>query len=327
MIFKEMDDRTQALETLQRCIALTANEPQKRARIEEELRTLRAGIEGERDAAYHIDFHVKDRKNTGVIHDLRIELPDGRTAQIDHLLINRANIFYVLESKSFKSGVKITDDGEFLRWNDWKKTYEGMASPLEQAKRHALVLGKLIQSLGLPEPEIRSFILVSPKSRIDRPKRFDTSQVVKADQFFDAYIKDVDSTNILKLIYNVARADPIENIATYLVGCHKPIIFDYEAKFGIAPGPVTAAPATAAPSEQPPSCRHCSTSELTIQHGRFGYYFKCTSCDGNTPIKLRCQSGHEERLRKEKAIFHRECAECKTMAVYFTNPETVKAKA
>lgn len=175
MICKEMDDKSGAVGTLERLLALAGNDKKKCASIEEELRTLRAGIEGERDAAYHIDFQIRDRKNTGVIHDLRLELPDGRTAQIDHLLINRAYLFYVLETKCFKHGVKITDDGEFLRWNDWKKTYEGMASPIEQAERHALVVRKLMASMDMPEPETKCFVLVSPKARIDRPKNFDTS--------------------------------------------------------------------------------------------------------------------------------------------------------
>jgi hypothetical protein len=45
---------------------------------------------------------------------LRLE-HNGRTAQIDHLLINRWMECYVLESKHFNAGLKITEDGEFMR--------------------------------------------------------------------------------------------------------------------------------------------------------------------------------------------------------------------
>ncbi|MGE3333456.1 MAG: nuclease-related domain-containing protein [Rhodospirillaceae bacterium] len=318
MIFKEMDDKSAALAALERCLELAGNDTRKRSLIQEELRTLKAGINGEREAAYHIDFYVRDRKNSGVIHDLRIELADGRTAQIDHLLINRANIFYVLETKSF-TGVKITEEGEFLRWNAWKKTYEGMASPLEQAKRHTVVLASLIESLGLPAPEIRHYILVSPKARIDRPKRFDTSRVIKADQFFDAYLRDIDNTNIFKLIYNAARTDPVDNIAQYIVGNHKPIVFNYEGKFGLNAGPVTPLPTGQPHTLSETSCRHCSSPNLTVEYGRFGYYFRCASCAKNTAIKLVCEAGHKERLRKEKSSFFRDCDQCQTSALYFTN--------
>jgi len=83
VIFKDMDEKEPSITALERCLALAATDSKKKSAIEEEIRTLRAGIEGERDAAYHIDFHLKDRRNSGVIHDLRLELPDGRAAQID----------------------------------------------------------------------------------------------------------------------------------------------------------------------------------------------------------------------------------------------------
>jgi hypothetical protein len=324
VIYKQMDDKSGALNTLERLLTAAGGDRKKCAAIEEDIRTLRAGIEGERDAAYHIDFHVQDRKNSGVIHDLRIELSDGRTAQIDHLLINRAYIFYVLETKAFKHGVKITEEGEFLRWNDWKKTFEGMPSPLEQAERHGIVIQKLMASMGMPEPEVRCFTLVSPKARIDRPKRFDTSRVVKADQFFNLYVKDVDSSSMLKAVINLIRIDPLADVAARIVGCHRPIVFNYAAKFGLTetqePSPAAPSPPTGATAPQQPQCRHCDGQTLTIQHGKFGYYFKCEGCDGNTAIKINCgHAGHKERIRKDGINFYRECSDCGTNELYFTN--------
>jgi hypothetical protein len=55
----------------------------------------------------------KDSKNWVIIHDLRIEY-GGLVAQIDHLLINRFLDFYVLETKHYSQGVKVTERGEFL---------------------------------------------------------------------------------------------------------------------------------------------------------------------------------------------------------------------
>ena len=96
-----------------------------------------AGAEAERDAAYLIDFDYKDHPGWAVIHDLRIEA-DGRTAQIDHLLISRCFEFYVLESKSFRSGFSVNDHGDFIRWGSGKP--EGIPSPIEQNRRHISVL-------------------------------------------------------------------------------------------------------------------------------------------------------------------------------------------
>jgi hypothetical protein len=54
-----------------------------------------------------------------VIHDLRIE-HRGRVAQIDHLLINRVLDIFVLESKNYYYGVKISEEGgaSSLGWED-----------------------------------------------------------------------------------------------------------------------------------------------------------------------------------------------------------------
>lgn len=57
-----------------------------------------------------------------------------------------------------------------------------------------------------------------------------------------------------------------------------------------------------------------------MQYGKYGYYFKCADCDGNTPIKIGCgHDGHKERIRKDGVKFFRECEQCKTSSLYFVN--------
>src|SRR3546814_933781 len=109
---------------------------------------------------------------------------------------------YVLEHKHFHAGIKITEDGEFLRWNNYQKTYEGMASPLEQNERHIQVLKDVMAQIELPTrlgvripPSLQSFVLVGPEAKIYRPKRFDASRVVKADQLKKAIWRDFDNEN------------------------------------------------------------------------------------------------------------------------------------
>lgn len=64
---------------------------------------MRADIKGENEAAYEIDFHFKNHKNYIVLHDLRLEV-NGRAAQIDHILLDRTLVAYVLETKHFNGG-------------------------------------------------------------------------------------------------------------------------------------------------------------------------------------------------------------------------------
>lgn len=347
MIVKKADDKGAALailESLHRGADI-----KKQKYIEEEIRMMRAGIKGEQESAYHIDFDFRDSEITSVIHDLRLEW-GGRVAQIDHLVIHRTHKFYVLETKSFSHGLKITDEGEFLRWNDWKKTYEGMASPIEQNRRHAEVLRDVLIRLGYPNPEIESFVLISPNARIDRSKMHPCPEVVKADQFTTAFKKRfLNSLNsvggILGGFSKALFGDSADVIAKNLVRLHKPINIDYEAKFGmrdvaagageIRPAPVVVAAAVPAGTEAQrtasvPSareagrnarlCKACGGSQLSIEHGKYGYYFKCKDCEANTALKIGCEiAGHKERIRKSKLTFYRECEQCASSSVFHVN--------
>jgi hypothetical protein len=347
MIVKNADDKGAALATLE-SLRIRADSKKQRF-IEDELRMMRAGIKGEQESAYHIDFDFRDSEITSVIHDLRLEW-HGRVAQIDHLVIHRTHKFYVLETKSFAHGLKITEEGEFLRWNDWKKTYEGMVSPIEQNRRHAEVLRDVLIRLGYPNPEIESFVLISPTARIDRSKLYPCPEVVKADQFTTAFKKRfLDSMNSVGgMLGGLSKAlfgDSAEAIAKNLVRLHKPIMVDYEAKFGMReagavagesqPAQTVAVPevqvateAQTAASVRPkretlpdaPLCKACGSSRLAIEYGKFGYYLKCKACEGNTALKIGCEiPGHKEKIRKSKLTFYRECEQCGRSKVFHVN--------
>lgn len=67
-------------------------------------------------------------------------------------------------------------------------------------------------------------------------------------------------------------------------------------------------------------CRHCSSPRINILYGKFGYYFKCGACDGNTPIQMTCPSCKAKaKVRKEKQKFFLECAPCASITLFFVN--------
>lgn len=318
MILKHADNKDAQITQLEQLLTMAPAD--SRTMVERELRTVRAGLKGEQEAAYLIDFDMKESTKTGVIHDLRMEVGE-RVAQVDHLLIHRTLNIFVLETKHFNTGIKITEDGEFLRWNDYKKTYEGMASPLAQNERHIAVLKDALNQIEMPtrlgmrlSPVFHSYILVSPNARIDRPKRFDTSRIIKADMLGKAIDTKFEKERVLDTLGSMSRfvsKDTLEEIGRKLVALHQPASFDYAARFGIV-------------KEESVShtnkCRGCGSGDLSVEYGRYGYYFKCRACDGNTPIKLDCgQRGHKERIRKENRNFYRECKECGTSSLFFVN--------
>jgi hypothetical protein len=338
MLLKSSDDKTPFIHELERLWAVAPVDRQPG--IKQEMKCMMSGSKGERESAYLIDFHFKDSKNYTVIHDLRLEI-GNRVAQIDHLLINRRLEVFVLESKNSHAGIKVTEEGEFLRWNDFKKTYEGMASPFAQNERHITVLKDAFAQIDMPtrmgmrlSPVFHSYVLVAPNVRVDRPKKFDTSKLIKADEFMKTLDKQIDKIGFLDAVGSLARvvsSETLADIGRKLVALHQSASFDYAARFGIAE-PIeprqkhetaTVRPETphSLAESNKPSCRSCGSGQVSIQHGKYGYYFKCSACDGNTPVKIGCgKEGHKERLRKEGRNFHRECADCGTSALYFTNP-------
>jgi hypothetical protein len=201
MLIKARDNHDVDVETLR--VLLDRQLPAKqRFLIEREIKCIGSGARGEESSAYYIDFRYKDSENWAVIHDLRLE-HRGFVAQIDHLLINRFLDIYVLESKNYYYGIKITPEGEFLVWNG--KTFIAIESPIEQNKRHIDLLDKLLQQtgivptrLGIPiSPSFLNYVMVAPNSRVDRPAKakFDTDMVIKADALMAAINKRIDSTS------------------------------------------------------------------------------------------------------------------------------------
>jgi hypothetical protein len=345
MIIKKADCKESQVKELEHLISI-ANST-SRAKIEQELRKLQAGIKGEKEAAYLIDFDLSKSKNCMVIHDIRLEYK-GRVAQIDHVIIHRTLNIYVLETKNFSAGIRVTEDGEFLKWNSYKKTFEGMPSPFAQNERHISVLKDVFEHLiVMPSrlgmtitPNFHSKVLVGPNARIDRPKKFDTSDLVKADLLINNLETDIEKKGVIDLLSKVVSAETTENIARQLIRLHRPISFNYAAKFGLSneiskevsadqSKSVTQTEQTSYEASDAPlnsssmKCKKCGSTKIQVNYGKFGYYFKCSDCNGNSPIKIECGiDGHNERLRKEGLKFFRECSQCKTSSLFFTNQQT-----
>jgi hypothetical protein len=329
MLIKEADDQGAAIAELER---LASGKSPEARRASEELRKRRAGLKGEAESAYLIDFNYAQSPNWAVIHDLRLE-HGGRVAQIDHLLINRWMDVYVLETKHFRSGVKITADGEFLRWNDYRKHFEGMASPLEQNERHISVLRDAMVEIEMPvrlgiriPPAFHSFVLVAPEARIDRARGFDASRVIKADQLKARIWKDIDDENgLLSLLKatKIVSAETLEFVARQIAGRHRPAAPPKAASVAKNASATSVQPpestSSSAKGADGPKCKQCAGTQGSILYGN-SYYFKCDACGTNTSMRPICHPGHTPRLRKSKHEFFRECPECGTSFLFHRNP-------
>lgn len=314
MLIKQADDKQSLLDELNTLI----DHPDVLADIKPRLRDERnrrlAGLKGERDSTYEIDFHFKSNKNWAVIHDLRLE-HDGRVAQIDHLLINRFLEILVVETKHYNASVDINDQGEFTLIYGSQR-YEGIASPIEQNERHIKVLKDVLPTLKLPKrlgitlrPSFTNIVLLHPKAIIKRSPKFDSQAVIKADQLRTWINKSIDQESLLVTLrgaMNLVSADTVMEVAEQLAACHCPLKPDFRARFGL---PAELAPRTAReaalqtldhavdkarrdaglpPDESKAACADCGVAlTLAVQQfcrdntERFEYKLVCMNCQKN----------------------------------------------
>jgi hypothetical protein len=230
MLFKKADDKSKRLALLEDLQRSTLLDGFQKKWLREELMQLRKGIQGEKDSAYYLDQYFKHGVNHVVLHDLRFVVDDD-VAQIDHLVINRGFGIYLFETKNYSGNLVINDHGEFTAQYD--DMHFGIPSPIEQSQRHARILTRLLKNLGIGNRiggEMKFFhvVLLHPKAIIQRPspKTFDSTNVIKADQFPSWHQKFVDKEGTfgetLKLMANLRGLDTIQDWAKKLVRQHRP---------------------------------------------------------------------------------------------------------
>ena len=189
-------------------------------------------------------------------------------------------------------------------------------------------------------------------------RKADVPEVLKADQVVDRIREIMSRRCVSFAAFAVKSkndndpwvnftASEMQRIADYLVASHRPLTRKATTPAAIempaarpapptparpvpvlaAVTPAAAAPAMASPAPQvlvaatkaQPACRHCASTNVAVTHGKFGYYLKCTACAQNTKIDFTCSKcGKEARIRKDKLVFHRECA-CGHGEVYHVN--------
>lgn len=311
MLIKSADGKQPDIDALTALLARPDLYASTRHKIEQEIRTVRGGVTGEREAAYEIDFHYGDSAKCVVIHDLRIEV-DGRVAQIDHLLISRLLDMWVFESKHFAEGVRVNERSEWDAY--WKGKPRGIASPVEQNRNHIAILKKafdrglvqLPKRLGVRlKPQMHSLILVSSAARISRPRsraaqaRVDgLDSIIKVDQLATMIDKKIDEMGVLSDLGALARLisqETLEDMGRQLVALHRPSKVDWAAKFGLssppAIPPIVRPPAVPVAKEAADrSCASCGSvvspkvaayCEANAQ--RFGGRILCYGCQRRPP--------------------------------------------
>lgn len=253
-----------------------------RGRIQSELRTMQAGIKGEKDAAYQIELYFGRSENWVTLHDFRIEVGEF-VAQIDHLLMNRLGEIWVCESKTLAEGVSVNDRGEWVRYSRGRP--EGMASPIEQNRQHIFLLDRAFSDGLLPKPrrfglvsmkpELRSLVLMSNDSRISRPRRRmpELDQVMKVEKLKN-FVSDAFDKSPLPKATRLMGSKGLLDFGKQLAARHQPAHWNWSARFGLAD-------AVAEADQSPPSI---ATTRAQGPTRRSGHH--CAECGADVSFAV-----------------------------------------
>lgn len=306
MLLKSADDKSKRVTLLEELQRSQLVDQFQKDWLREQLMLLRIGIQGERESAHYLDSYFKDGENHVVLHDLRFVV-DGEVAQIDHLIFARASKIYLLETKNYAGNLVINEHGEFTVEYDRRRF--GIPSPIEQSLRHERVLCQLLERLDIGGriqklPEFHHVVMLHPKATIERPpsKVFDTSNVIKADQFptwHQSFVEKLGIGSVLMSALNLRSLDTIKEQGEKLMRQHRPTDFlelpDFmrprepsKAKASVSTfsAPASSSPAAPAkpaqakepsstptpqPSEEPTKrliCSHCG-AKISFPEGKF----------------------------------------------------------
>jgi ssDNA-binding Zn-finger/Zn-ribbon topoisomerase 1 len=230
MLLKKADDKSKRLSLLEDLQKSPLLDTRQKTWLREELMRVRKGIQGEKESAYFLDQHFKGGENHVVLHDLRFVV-DGDVAQIDHLILNRANAFYLIETKNYAGSVSINSMGEFTVEYDSHRF--GVSSPIEQSRRHERALRTMLERLEITSRigsafECYHVVMFHPKAIVNRPPEaeFDTSNVIKADQFpswHKRFVgKDLGIGSVIRGLANLRSLETIKEWGEKLARQHRP---------------------------------------------------------------------------------------------------------
>ncbi|TVQ41088.1 MAG: NERD domain-containing protein [Geminicoccaceae bacterium] len=297
-------------------------------------RTTAAGQAAESTMAHYLRRAFGDEPSVAVFNDLRLEHGE-EIAQIDHLVLFREG-FVLIESKSVSTKVKVNAREEWMRLVD--NFWRGMACPVRQVRRQRKLFRQILEEnsdellgrvLGMKRGWggycWREIVAISDRGVITRPDGLFEDVVVKADQVVERVQETMrEAGRRSGTVAVVTQSDfflrlsdaQMERLVAFLLARHRPATEpmaeardEGASSAGAEPAEAVDVPATALEAADvhvrqadPPaavSCRHCAGTRLRVEYGRYGYYFKCEDCNGNTAPSLRCgKAGCSRRLRR-----------------------------
>ena len=289
-----------------------------------------AGAKAEAQMAFYLRRAFANDSEVRIFHDLRFVDQQDDAVQIDHLVLH-PHCIIVIESKSVTSEVRVNKHQEWTRV--WHGQESGIPSPILQSRRQADrlrdILNAYAEELNIRRPQNRFHdtpfqVLVGISDSGIIRRDIDLPEISKADQV---------PSRALEIIahYKKAAQSPqggkesftdgeIQTITAFLLKYHYPLKRSQpSASAAPPPNASTVKHVGVSTPVGRGKCEKCS-AQSTILWGRYGYYWKCPSCQTNMPINEYCPKCRGKlKLRKDKQRFYIYCEPCKALEeLYYT---------
>jgi hypothetical protein len=295
--------------------------------------TSSAGQKQELDVAFYLRRAFKDNDQIYVINDFKFNHND-ETAQIDHLIVYKYG-FILIESKSITGEISVNKEGEWSRSYNGK--WFGIPSPIKQVELQQKLLGLMLSHnkvqiigklLGLVQKDFGGFCwnavcAVSSNAIIDRNSMGkDVSEQLVKTEFVVDKLKDI--MNIKGAMSNffsndtrpAFSAQELESITSFLLTKSQDVDeVKYVKQESIGSVKDVKCIGTVVNEDGVLKCKSCGEkSDVTAQHGKFGYFIRCNKCSTNTSMKLPCPkcSNKQTKVTKKKETYTLECSKCES---------------
>lgn len=226
MIIKQADAKQGTKDNLQALLAATTDKDSQ-VPLKTIVSGLEARIKSETEAAIHLNSEYCDDENIAIIHDVRLET-DAGVGEIDHILITHTHQVYLLFSRYFYSDLRISDKGEFSRFNSRRRSYDPVECALTLIEQQINVLKSKLDELDPAlQFKFHGVAIVSPLALIKRSRSVDCSSVMNINHF-DRYLNetpDSDSADSKNQAKPLGR-DKLIALSQQLADGHKAKLFD-----------------------------------------------------------------------------------------------------
>ncbi|WP_052208911.1 nuclease-related domain-containing protein [Croceibacterium mercuriale] len=198
--------------------------PEKyRERVSRHIAKLTRAARGERFSTHVLNRHFATSHNHALIHNLRISDNAGGYAQIDHVLLSRkSKTISLFESKAFSGTLTKNSHGEWAVIYGRKRVE--IPSPVEQVRLQREAIRRWIDKHRLNGVFCRvgCFVLVDPRTPIDRTQIGDDEWVYRADNFFQHWL-EFGGVDMIDRLFNLAPStDILRRSARLLARSHQP---------------------------------------------------------------------------------------------------------